>query len=88
MPPALGRRHSAQKLLLDDLGVKHLVAVAGPSYGRLLGFPTSSLLERKNMRGPDALTRLGDPLHPRGRPFLSFSEKPLYVEIDNFTGCT
>src|SRR6202034_3760151 len=29
---------AAQKALLDSLGVKHLVAVAGPSYGGYQGF--------------------------------------------------
>src|SRR5215208_6939507 len=32
---------AAQKSLLDGIGVKHLVAVAGPSYGGFLGFQWS-----------------------------------------------
>src|SRR5258708_29252467 len=32
---------AAQKTLLDDLGVRHLVAVAGPSYGGYHAFPTA-----------------------------------------------
>ena len=35
---AIGDIVAAQKALLDSLGVKHLVAVAGPSYGGYQGF--------------------------------------------------
>src|SRR5262245_66050888 len=44
MPPASTRRPTirdivaAQKALLDQLGVRHLVAVAGPSYGGYQAF--------------------------------------------------
>ena len=41
--PAITMRDivAAQKSLLDGIGVKHLVAVAGPSYGGFLGFQWS-----------------------------------------------
>jgi len=41
--PAITMRDivAAQKALLDGIGVKHLVAVAGPSYGGFLGFQWS-----------------------------------------------
>jgi homoserine O-acetyltransferase/O-succinyltransferase len=56
----------AQKMLLDHLGVKHLVAVAGPSYGGYQAFQwavtypdfmdgiVAVVTAPKNMRPPNA----------------------------------
>src|SRR5215470_12564156 len=60
----------AQKLLLDYLGVKHLVAVVGPSYGGYQAFQwavtypdfmhgiVAAVSAPKNMRPPDATQKL------------------------------
>jgi homoserine O-acetyltransferase len=64
----------AQKKLLDHLGVQHLVAVAGPSYGGYQAFQwavtypdfmrgiVAAVSAPKHMRGPDATQKLIDQL--------------------------
>ena len=61
--PAIAVRDivAAQKLLLDRLGVRHLVAVAGPSYGGYQAFPMGRRLSRHDgcgRRGGDR-TQIG-----------------------------